>query len=36
MTYAIDATGPFYHGARAQLAPGDLLAPGNRSNCADR
>ena len=28
MTYAIDATGPFYHGTRADLAPGDLLAPG--------
>ena len=29
MTYAKDATGPFYHGTRADLAPGDLLAPGN-------
>ena len=36
MTYAINATGPFYHGTRADLAPGDLLTPGNRSNCADR
>ena len=36
MTYAINATGPFYHGTRADLAPGDLLTPGNRSNSADR
>ena len=36
MTYATDATGPFYHGTRADLAPGDLLTPGNRSNYADR
>ena len=36
MTYAPNATGPFYHGTRADLAPGDLLAPGNRSNYADR
>lgn len=36
MTYAIDATGPFYHGTRADLAPGDLLAPGFASNYADR
>jgi hypothetical protein len=36
MTYAIDATGPFYHGTRADLAPGDPLTPGNRSNYADR
>src|SRR5690606_20691805 len=28
MTYAINATGPFYHGTRADLTPGDLLAPG--------
>ena len=28
MTYATDATGPFYHGTRADLAPGDLLSPG--------
>jgi Rifampin ADP-ribosyl transferase len=32
MTYAIDATGPFYHGTRADLKPGDLLAPGFNSN----
>ena len=36
MTYAVDAAGPFYHGTRADLAPGDLLAPGNPSNYADR
>jgi rifampin ADP-ribosylating transferase len=36
MTYAIDATGPYYHGTRADLAPGDLLTPGNLSNYADR
>ena len=36
MTYAADATGPFYHGTRADLAPGDLLAPGFTSNYADR
>lgn len=32
MTYAKDATGPFYHGTRADLAVGDLLAPGFASN----
>jgi rifampin ADP-ribosylating transferase len=36
MTYATDATGPFYHGTRADLAPGDLLTPGFTSNYADR
>ena len=36
MTYAADATGPFYHGTRADLAPGDLLRPGFTSNFADR
>ena len=36
MTYAPTPTGPFYHGTRADLAPGDLLTPGNRSNYADR
>lgn len=36
MTYAKDAAGPFYHGTRAQLAPGDLLSPGFTSNYADR
>lgn len=32
MTYAKDATPPFYHGTRADLAVGDLLAPGFSSN----
>jgi rifampin ADP-ribosylating transferase len=36
MTYAIDATGPFYHGTRADLKVGDLLSPGFTSNFADR
>jgi len=36
MTYAKDATGPFYHGTRAQLAVGELLRPGFLSNFADR
>ena len=36
MTYAVDATGPYYHGTRADLAPGGLLAPGFTSNYADR
>ena len=36
MTYAKDATGPYYHGTRADLAPGDLLRPGFTSNYTDR
>lgn len=36
MTCAADATGPFYHGTRADLKPGDLLSPGFDSNYADR
>jgi len=36
MTYATSATAPFYHGTRADLAPGDLLTPGHASNYADR
>jgi rifampin ADP-ribosylating transferase len=36
MTYATNATGPFYHGTRADLAVGDLLSPGFTSNFADR
>src|SRR6478736_5953418 len=36
MTYAKDPTAPFYHGTRADLAPGDLLTPGHTSNYADR
>ncbi len=36
MTYAADAISPFYHGTRADLAVGDLVAPGFTSNYADR
>ncbi len=36
MTYAADATGPFYHGTRADLSVGDLLAPGFHSNYQER
>ncbi len=36
MTYAKDATPPFYHGTRADLAPGDLLAPGYGPNYGAR
>ena len=36
MIYATAATDPFYHGTRADLALGDLLAPGFASNYADR
>ena len=32
MTYAKDAVPPFYHGTRADLRVGDLLAPGVGSN----
>ena len=32
MTYANDAAPPFYHGTRADLKAGDLLAPGFASN----
>ncbi len=32
MTYARDATPPYYHGNRADLAPGDLIGPGYASN----
>src|SRR5690606_15857926 len=35
MTYAANATPPFYHGTRADLAPGDLLVPGHASNYSD-
>jgi len=28
----VDDRGPFFHGTRADLRPGDLLAPGRRSN----
>ena len=36
MTYAKDAAPPFYHGTRADLNTGDLLAPGFTSNYAER
>jgi rifampin ADP-ribosylating transferase len=36
MTYARDAVPPFYHGTRADLDVGDLLAPGFASNYAER
>ena len=36
MTYAKEAAPPFYHGTRADLQPGDLLAPGFTSNYAER
>jgi hypothetical protein len=36
VTYAKDAAGPFYHRARADLAPSDLLTPGHTSDYADR
>jgi rifampin ADP-ribosylating transferase len=32
MTYARDASPPFYHGTRADLEAGDLLRPGHASN----
>jgi rifampin ADP-ribosylating transferase len=32
MTYARDATPPYYHGTRADLAAGDLIGPGFASN----
>jgi hypothetical protein len=36
MTYAVDATPPFYHGTRADLKPGDLIAAGYSSNYGRR
>jgi rifampin ADP-ribosylating transferase len=36
MTYAVDASPPFYHGTRADLRVGDLLAPGFNSNYGER
>jgi Rifampin ADP-ribosyl transferase len=36
MTYAADAAPPFYHGTRADLKPGDLIAPGYSSNYGRR
>ncbi|RYD51649.1 MAG: NAD(+)--rifampin ADP-ribosyltransferase [Sphingomonadales bacterium] len=36
MTYAKDAKPPFYHGTRADFAPGDLIGPGFASNYGAR
>lgn len=36
MTYAKDATPPFYHGTRADLKTGDLLSAGFNSNYQER
>lgn len=36
MTYAVNAKPPYYHGTRASLEVGALLAPGWQSNYADR
>jgi Rifampin ADP-ribosyl transferase len=36
MNYAADATPPFYHGTRADLKPGDLIASGYSSNYGKR
>jgi hypothetical protein len=36
MTYAADARPPFYHGTRADLRVGDLLASGFNSNYGER
>ena len=33
---AVDDPGPFYHGTKADLSPGDLLQPGYRSNFGER
>lgn len=32
----VDDPGPFFHGTRADLRPGDLLTPGHRSNYGSR
>ena len=36
MTHAVDAVPPFYHGTKADLKPGDLLAAGFDSNFGER
>jgi hypothetical protein len=33
---AVQDPGPFYHGTKADLKPGDLLQPGYRSNFGER
>ena len=35
-TTTVDDEGPFFHGTKAELAPGDLLTPGYRSNFGSR
>ncbi len=32
MTQPVDDQGPFFHGTKSDLLPGDLLEPGRRSN----
>lgn len=32
----MDCVGPFYHGTRADLRPGDLIVPGYTSNFGER
>jgi hypothetical protein len=34
--FSAQDSGPFYHGTKADLKPGDLLEPGNRSNYGER
>jgi len=36
MTSDVLDTGPFFHGTKAELEPGDLLQPGYRSNFGER
>ncbi|HSP61274.1 MAG TPA: NAD(+)--rifampin ADP-ribosyltransferase [Ornithinimicrobium sp.] len=35
-TVGADDPGPFFHGTRAELRPGDVLEPGKRSNFGSR
>ena len=35
-TTAVDDPGPFYHGTKADLRPGDVLQPGYQSNFGSR
>jgi hypothetical protein len=36
MPYGVPDTGPFFHGTKADLKPGDLLEPGYSSNYGER
>ncbi|MFP5345630.1 MAG: NAD(+)--rifampin ADP-ribosyltransferase [Actinomycetes bacterium] len=36
MTFGIEDFGPFYHGTKADLSSGDVLAPGYSSNYGER